>query len=110
MNTFTTVPVIVMKKNAVLINIGRGPTVDEQAMIKALLQNKIKGAALDVFDQEPLPQGHPFYSMENVLLSPHCADHTPDWLDDAMRFFLSQLEKFWRGENLLNVVDKRLGY
>jgi len=100
----------VMKKNAVLINIGRGPTVDEQAMIRALSQSKIKGAALDVFDQEPLPHGHPFYSMENVLLSPHCADHTPDWLDDAMRFFLSQLEKFRRGENLLNVVDKRLGY
>jgi phosphoglycerate dehydrogenase-like enzyme len=100
----------VMKKNAVLINIGRGPTVDEQALIRALSESKIKGAALDVFDQEPLPQGHPFYSMENVLLSPHCADHTPDWLDEAMRFFLSQLEKFRRGENPLNVVDKRLGY
>ena len=101
---------VVMKKSAVLINLGRGPTIDEQAMIKALSENRIRGAALDVFDQEPLPTGHPLYSMENVLLSPHCADHTPDWLDDAMRFFLSQLERFKRGENLLNVVDKRLGY
>lgn len=100
----------VMKKNAVLINIGRGPTIDEQAMSKALSENIIRGAALDVFDQEPLAPGHPFYSMENVLLSPHCADHTPEWLDDAMRFFLSQLERFKRGESLLNVVDKRLGY
>jgi phosphoglycerate dehydrogenase-like enzyme len=99
-----------MKENAVLINMGRGPTIDEPAMIKALSQNRIRGAALDVFDQEPLPSGHPFYSMENVLLSPHCADHTPDWLDDAMRFFLSQLERFKRGESLLNVVDKRSGY
>jgi phosphoglycerate dehydrogenase-like enzyme len=100
----------VLKKNAVLINVGRGPTVDEGAMIKALSENKIRGAALDVFDQEPLPQGHPFYSLENVLLSPHCADHTPDWLDNAMRFFLAQLERFRRGETLLNIVDKTSGY
>jgi len=100
----------VMKKNAVLINIGRGPTIDEPALIKGLSENRIRGAALDVFDEEPLPPAHPFYSMENVLLSPHCADHTPEWLDDAMRFFLSQLERFKRGEPLLNIVDKRLGY
>jgi phosphoglycerate dehydrogenase-like enzyme len=100
----------VMKKNAVVINLGRGATIDERAMIRALSENRIRGAALDVFDHEPLPHGHPFYSLENVLLSPHCADHTPDWLDNAMRFFLSQLERFRRGETLLNVVDKTLGY
>lgn len=100
----------VMKKNAVVINVGRGPTIDERAMIRALSENRIRGAALDVFDQEPLPQGHPFYSMENVLLSPHCADHTPDWLDNAMRFFLAQLGRFRRGETLLNIVDKASGY
>ncbi|MBV9342428.1 MAG: D-2-hydroxyacid dehydrogenase [Acidobacteria bacterium] len=99
-----------MKKNAVVINVGRGPTIDEEAMIKALAQSRIRGAALDVFDQEPLPQGHPFYSFENVLLSPHCADHTPDWLENAMRFFLAQLERFTRGQTLLNIVDKSLGY
>ena len=100
----------VLKKNAVVINVGRGPTVDEGAMIKALSQRRIRGAALDVFDQEPLPQGHPFYSLENVLLSPHCADHTFDWLDNAMRFFLEQLKRFRRGETLLNIVDKTSGY
>ena len=100
----------VLKKNAVVINVGRGPTVDEGAMIKALSQRRIRGAALDVFDQEPLPQGHPFYSLENVLLSPHCADHTFDWLDNAMRFFLEQLKRFRRGETLLNIVDKASGY
>ncbi len=100
----------VMRKNAVVINIGRGPTVDERAMIKALSENRIRGAALDVFDREPLPQGHPFYSLQNVLLSPHCADHTPDWLENSMRFFLSQLERFQHGETLLNIVDKRSGY
>ncbi len=100
----------VMKNTAVVINIGRGPTIDEQAMINALSENRIRGAALDVFDHEPLPAGHPFYAMENVLVSPHCADHTPDWLDNSMRFFLAQLDRFRRREPLLNVVDKRLGY
>jgi phosphoglycerate dehydrogenase-like enzyme len=99
-----------MKPTSVIINVGRGPVIDERAMIDALSQHKIKGAALDVFDEEPLPTGHPFYKLENVLLSPHCADHTPDWLDNAMRFFLAQFERFRRGEPLLNVVDKNLGY
>jgi len=100
----------VMKKDAVLINVGRGPTIDERALIQALSENRIRGAALDVFDREPLPQGHPFYSLENVLLSPHCADHTPDWLDNASRFFLAQLERFRSGRDLFNIVDKELGY
>ena len=99
-----------MKESAVLINLGRGPTIDEHVMIRALSENRLRGAALDVFDQEPLPPGHPFYAMENVLLSPHCADHTPDWLENAMRFFLAQFEQFSRREALLNIVDKASGY
>jgi phosphoglycerate dehydrogenase-like enzyme len=99
-----------MKPDAVLINVGRGPVIEEAALVKALSEKRIKGAALDVFDTEPLPQGHPFYKLENVLLSPHCADHTPDWLDQAMRFFLAQFERFRKGEPLWNVVDKKLGY
>jgi phosphoglycerate dehydrogenase-like enzyme len=71
---------------------------------------RIKGAALDVFDQEPLPAGHPFYKLENVLLSPHCADHTPDWLDQAMLFFIEQFKRFRDGKPLMHVVDKKLGY
>ena len=100
----------VMKSTAVVINVGRGPVIEEKALVRALSNGRIKGAALDVFDQEPLPQGHPFYQLENVLLSPHCADHTPDWLDNAMRFFVAQFERFRKGEPLLNVVDKKLGY
>jgi len=99
-----------MKPEAVFINVGRGPVVQEAALIKALSEKRIKGAALDVFETEPLPEGHPFYKLENVLLSPHCADHTPDWLDQAMRFFVAQFERFRKGEPLKNVVDKRLGY
>ena len=83
-----------MKPTAVVINVGRGPVIQEPALLQALTTNRIKGAALDVFDQEPLPPGHPFYQLENVLLSPHCADNTPDWLDDAMKLFLTQFERF----------------
>lgn len=101
---------VAMKKTAVIINVGRGPVIDEKAMIAALSEGRIKGAALDVFDEEPLPAGHPFYKMENVLLSPHCADHTDEWLNDAMRFFVEQFGRYQRGEALLNIVDKRLGY
>jgi phosphoglycerate dehydrogenase-like enzyme len=93
-----------------VINVGRGPVIKETALVKALAEGRIKGAALDVFDEEPLPEGHPFYRMENVLLSPHCADHTPEWMNDAMRFFIAQYERFRKGEPLLNVVDKKLGY
>src|SRR5262249_55736823 len=99
-----------MKPNAVVINVGRGPVIDEAAMVAALSGRYIKGAALDVFDREPLPEGHPFYQLDNVLLSPHCADHTAVWMDEAMRFFLEQFERYRNGEPLVNVVDKKLGY
>ena len=99
-----------MKPSAVVINIGRGPVIDEGAMVEALTAERIKGAVLDVFDKEPLPAGHPFYGLKNVLLSPHCADHTPDWLERAMQFFVDQFGRFLRHEPLMNVVDKRAGY
>ena len=100
----------VMKPSAVVINVGRGPVIDEVALVRALAAKRIKGAALDVFEHEPLPAGHALYKLDNVLLSPHCADHTADWQDQAMRFFLQQYQSFQKGEPLRNVVDKRLGY
>jgi phosphoglycerate dehydrogenase-like enzyme len=99
-----------MKPDAVIINIGRGPVIDEAAMVRALAEGRIKGAGLDVFEHEPLPAESPLYSMENVLVSPHCADNTPDWLDNAMKFFITQFDRFQKGKPLLNVVDKKLGY
>ena len=99
-----------MKPTAVVINVGRGPVIDEQAMVRALKAKRIKGAGLDVFEHEPLPPGDPMYSLENVLLSPHCADHTADWLNEAVQFFVEQYRRFSNGEPLQNVVDKRLGY
>jgi len=99
-----------MKPSGVLINVGRGAVIDEPALIDALRHKRIRGAALDVFAQEPLPAGHPMYGLDNLLLSPHCADHTSTWIDDAMHFFTGNLERFLQGEPLRNVVEKRLGY
>lgn len=99
-----------MKPTAVLINVGRGPVVDTDALVRALSEKRIRGAALDVVEPEPLPAGHPLYAMENVMLSPHCADVVAGWNEDSMRFFLEQYARFEKGEPLMNVVDKRLGY
>ena len=96
--------------SAVVINIGRGPVVDEAALIRALEAKRIRGAALDVYEVEPLPSGHPFYRLENVLLSTHCADHTASWTYEAVQCFVDNLERFLKGEPLANVVEKRLGY
>jgi phosphoglycerate dehydrogenase-like enzyme len=92
------------------MNVGRGPVIDEPAMIEALQSKQIRGAALDVFAVEPLPPDSPLWSMENVLISPHTADHTDTWHEDAMDFFLIQFDRWRNGEPLMNVVDKRAGY
>jgi phosphoglycerate dehydrogenase-like enzyme len=95
-----------MKPEAVLINIGRGGTVDEDALLDALRNRRIRGAALDVFDVEPLPPDHPLWQLDNVLISPHSADHTDDAHARAMTFFIENLRRFRAGESLENVVDK----
>ncbi|HEY7516501.1 MAG TPA: D-2-hydroxyacid dehydrogenase [Vicinamibacteria bacterium] len=99
-----------LRASAVLINLGRGAVIDEKELAQALGSGRLKGAALDVFEEEPLPAQSPLWGMENVLLSPHCADQTVTWLEDASRAFLQNLERFRRGEPLRNVVDKRRGY
>jgi phosphoglycerate dehydrogenase-like enzyme len=95
-----------MKPEAVFINIGRGGTVDEEALLDALRSDRIRGAALDVFDVEPLPPEHPLWQLDNVLISPHTADHTDDAHERAMSFFIENLRRFRAGESLENVVDK----
>jgi phosphoglycerate dehydrogenase-like enzyme len=99
-----------MKQGSVVINVGRGTVIDEKALIRTLQSGHLRGAALDVFEKEPLPEGHPFYSMENVLVSPHCADQTADWLDQSVAFFLRNFEHYRKGEPLENVVDKEASY
>src|SRR6185437_11354833 len=99
-----------MKRTAVLMNVGRGPVIVESALIRALRQGLLRGAALDVFDREPLPDGHTVYQMENVLLSPHTGDHTAGWVELAMDVFFENFEHFTKGEPLVNIVDKSAGY
>jgi phosphoglycerate dehydrogenase-like enzyme len=99
-----------MKPSAVLINVGRGSLVDEEALAEALERHRIRGAALDVFETEPLPSGHRFYRLKNLLLAPHCADQVPLWRERAVEDFIRNFERFCRGEALENVVDKNAGY
>jgi len=99
-----------MKPEAVIVNVGRGPIIVEAALTEALEKKQIRGAALDVFDREPLPPEHPFYKMENVLLSPHCADRIPGWIELAVETFIDNFRRFTKGEPLLNLVDKKAGY
>jgi phosphoglycerate dehydrogenase-like enzyme len=95
-----------LRPGAVLINVSRGAVVDETALTAALAEKRIRGAALDVYTVEPLPANHQLWTLDNVLLSPHSADHTADAHDRAMSFFLENLARFQRGDSLENVVDK----
>jgi phosphoglycerate dehydrogenase-like enzyme len=99
-----------LKTSSVLINVSRGAVVDEVALVDALRNRKFRGAALDVFQTEPLPPDHPLWALDNVLLSPHTADHTSDSHERAMRFFLENWRRFERAQPLENVVDKTAGY
>jgi phosphoglycerate dehydrogenase-like enzyme len=99
-----------MKPNGVIINIGRGPVVQEAALIRALREGWIKGAALDVFSEEPLPPDSPLFELENLLLSPHCADITENVFWPAVRLFVTNFMRYMNGEPLFNIVDKRAGY
>lgn len=100
-----------VKENAVFINLGRGPVIDEEALVDALQTRKLKGAALDVFTTEPLPESHPFWELDNILISPHNMDQTATFMHEATEFFLKEnLPRFICGEDLLNPVDPNLGY
>jgi phosphoglycerate dehydrogenase-like enzyme len=102
----------VMKPSAVVLNVGRGPVIDEAALVRALQNKQIAGASLDVFEHEPLPDSSALWRMDNVLISPHCTDRTehPDWLDLSMQVFIDNFHRYQNGEALENVVDKKAGY
>ncbi|KAL7523245.1 hypothetical protein ACHAXR_000340, partial [Thalassiosira sp. AJA248-18] len=98
------------KPSAVIINVGRGPIIDEEALIDALQNGKIKGAGLDVMTVEPLPKESPLWKLDNVLLSPHNMDMTLTFMKESTEFFVEEnLPRFVRGEQLLNPVDKSAG-
>lgn len=100
-----------VKENAVFISLGRGPVIDEDALIAALKNGKLKGAAMDVFCEEPLPESNELWDLENVLISPHNMDQTSTFMHEATEFFVYEnLPRFICGQDLLNPVNPKLGY
>lgn len=100
-----------MKRTAYLINIGRGAIVDLAELVAALQANEIAGAALDVFESEPLPAAHPLWAMgDRVILTPHVAGYSPRVAERHLAVLLDNIGRFVRGEPLRNVVDKNEWY
>ncbi|NWL29246.1 hydroxyacid dehydrogenase [Paenarthrobacter ureafaciens] len=99
-----------MKDTSVLINVGRGELVDTDALVHALTTGAIRGAALDVVHPEPLPAGHPLWTLENVILTPHMSGDTEDYLDELGKLFVANLRRYVNNEPLENIVDKQLGF
>ena len=100
-----------MKEGAYFANVGRGKVVDEGALAEALGDGRLSGAALDVFEEEPLPQGSPLWGLANVIISPHSADNVPGLTNGLQAdLFGENLRRYLAGEPLLNVLDKGLRY
>lgn len=99
-----------LKQGAIVVNIGRGGTIDEAALVGALERGTVRAAGLDVFETEPLPGDSPLWDMENVLITPHYAGLTPRYNERLFDIFMDNLGRYLRGEALRNVVDKSLGY
>jgi D-2-hydroxyacid dehydrogenase (NADP+) len=99
-----------MKPTAHIVNIGRGGTIQEDALVRALEEGWIAGAGLDVFEEEPLPASSPLWDMENVIITAHYSGATPHYNERALAIFLDNLGRYQAGQPLRNVVDKELGY
>lgn len=100
-----------MKNEAIFMNFGRGDLVEEKVLIEALEKEEIAYAVLDVFEQEPLPKGHPFWSMPNVVVSPHVSSHSEKYVERALEVFVANLKK-WLAEDPhpSNLVNMERGY
>jgi phosphoglycerate dehydrogenase-like enzyme len=99
-----------MKFGAYLINVARGPLIDDVALVQALQERRIAGAALDVFDEEPLPPTSPYWSLDNVLITPHTAAVTEKLWERHYDLIVENLNRLLAGKPLLNEVDKHRGY
>jgi glyoxylate/hydroxypyruvate reductase len=100
----------VMRPTAVLINIARGAIMDEAALVDALRAGRLAGAALDVFQREPLPEDSPLWDMPNVLVTPHSMSTATDENERLVELFCANLRRYLDGDDLLNVVNKVRGY
>jgi phosphoglycerate dehydrogenase-like enzyme len=100
-----------IKPGAYFANVGRGKVVEEAALVEALEDGHLSGAALDVFEVEPLPEESPLWGMENVVISAHTTDVVPELINAAQAdLFCENLRRYLAGKDLLNVLDKRLLY
>jgi D-2-hydroxyacid dehydrogenase (NADP+) len=99
-----------IKRGALLVNIARGKLVDDEAVIAALRDGRLGGAALDVFSDEPLDPSSPYWDLPNVIVTPHTAGAMQDYWTPLLALFADNLRRFERGESLRNVVDKVAGY
>lgn len=99
-----------MQKTAVIINIARGDLIDEAALISALAAEKIGGAALDVFEQEPLPAGSPLWNLDNVILTPHISGNNADYQKRSAALFMENLRRYIEKRPLLNRLERERGY
>ncbi|WP_304598471.1 D-2-hydroxyacid dehydrogenase [Homoserinimonas sp. OAct 916] len=99
-----------LKPTARVINVGRGELIDDDALVDALASGGIAGAALDVFSTEPLPDSSPLWAMENVLISSHLSGDAVGWLERLSDLFRENFDRYVRGADLVNVVDKQLGF
>ena len=99
-----------MKSSAIIINIARGKIINEAALIKALQIKTIAGAALDVFEEEPLPKESPLFALDNVFLSPHISGNFPEYQHDVMVQFADNLNRYLAGKDLKNRVCKKRLY
>lgn len=97
-----------MKPSAFLVNLARGGIVDEDALVSALRENRLAGAALDVFATEPLPEGHPLWSMDNVIVTPHLGGFHDQYAEEALPTVVENFRKFLAGDldNMKNVVKR----
>ncbi len=99
-----------LKPAAWVINIARGPIVDEAALVAALQAKRIGGAALDVFEIEPLPAASPLWALDNVILTPHVSNSSPRVRDRSLALVVDNVRRFKSGEPLRNLVDRAAGY
>jgi phosphoglycerate dehydrogenase-like enzyme len=99
-----------MKKSAHIINIARGALIKEDELIKALREGRIAGAGLDVFEKEPIEESSPFWELPNVIITPHVAAGTPYYIDRLVDIFCENIRRYYSGEPLINLVDRKLGY
>lgn len=99
-----------MKPEAYIVNVSRGPLIVEEDLLAALREKRIGGAALDVFAEEPLPRQSPFWSADNVLITPHTASFTQHLWERHYQHIVENLRRFLAGQPLLNEVDKPRGY